>query len=175
MPNWCENKVTIVGGAAEINRLLSWAKSGSFFNNIVPMPPALLENFVHGDPRIAMNKKLFGYDGWYDWRLAKWGTKWDIDPNDIIIEEEIDGPNATLKMTFLSAWSPPIPIYHALVAMGFKVQAAWYEPGCMFAGRYMELSDGPMVFDYRIPYDVNERKRALPQALLQQFPKIVEV
>ena len=46
-------------------------------------------------------------------------------------------------MTFIfdSAWTPPIAAYDALVNRGFGVEAFYWEPGCGFAGEYLNGED----------------------------------
>lgn len=31
--------------------------------------------------RIAENIRQYGHKDWYDWRMANWGCKWDVDPD----------------------------------------------------------------------------------------------
>ena len=42
----------------------------------------------------------------------------------------------TLSMTFLTAWSPPIPVYDKLTDMGFDVHARYLDEGWMYVGEY---------------------------------------
>ena len=48
---------------------------------------------------------------WYDWRLEKWDTKWDVPKDDIEITEV---NNRHIVIGFNTAWSPPISIYKKL-------------------------------------------------------------
>lgn len=47
------------------------------------------------------NIRKFGYKDWYDWRLAKWGTKWDAYEIDVSEEE------SSINLSFQTAWSTP--------------------------------------------------------------------
>jgi len=47
----------------------------------------------------------YGFDNWYDWAIKNWGTKWGV--YDVT---EWKGN----KISFNTAWSPPIPIIEAL-------------------------------------------------------------
>ena len=74
--------------------------------------------------------------GWYDWRLDNWGTKWDIyDANCTRMDAN------TLVLSFLSAWSPPIPVFDKLVDMGFEVNARYLDEGWMYIGEYDNSED----------------------------------
>ena len=52
------------------------------------------------------NKVKYGYQDWYDWSVANWGTKWNA------CNTHFDKDNKTIY--FDTAWSPAIPIYKAL-------------------------------------------------------------
>jgi hypothetical protein len=59
-------------------------------------------------------KDEFGYDNWYDWQIANWGTKWNAYDqffNDNMIE-------------FSTAWSTP---YHAITALSVKYPTLRFE------------------------------------------------
>lgn len=58
------------------------------------------------------NITSYGYPTWYEWSCANWGTKWNsyngrINPS-------------TGELMFLTAWAPPINIYHKLHEMGYR-------------------------------------------------------
>jgi hypothetical protein len=42
---------------------------------------------------------------WWNWRIANWGTKWDVGGYDCDIERVSD---TEIYMVFDSAWSPPV-------------------------------------------------------------------
>lgn len=54
------------------------------------------------------NVREHGAATWYDWRLKRWGTKWNNEPEDLMVNEK----DASLR--FLTAWSAPIPIVEEL-------------------------------------------------------------
>jgi len=74
--------------------------------------------------------------GWYAWRLENWGTKWDIYNSTC---DRIDA-NA-LVLQFDTAWSPPIPVFHKLVDMGFEVTERYLDEGWMYIGEYTDGDD----------------------------------
>jgi len=45
-----------------------------------------------------------GYNNWYDWNIAKWGTKWAPDVHDILIDVSDDVSSATVS--YQTAWGP---------------------------------------------------------------------
>ena len=66
------------------------------------------EEWVQIGKVYADNEKQYGYATWYDWRIANWGTKWPAtDPV---------WKSAT-KVSFDTAWSPPVRIYDQLAKM----------------------------------------------------------
>lgn len=106
MPNWTHNTLTITGHKQTIQRLAKLLKSeqGCFtFNNIIPCPQALMGDDWQSDKNIARkNVEQYGYEGWYDWRVAKWGTKWEASEPRWHNKE-----GGGIIYTFDTAWSPP--------------------------------------------------------------------
>ena len=81
-------------------------------------------------------------DGWYDWCIQNWGTKWDIGAG----EDGRYGLKATVvdneaTMSFHSAWSPPIGLYEELDRLGFMVDASYFEPGMAYCGIWHDGDD----------------------------------
>ena len=63
---------------------------------------------------------------WYDWRLEKWDTKWDVPKDEIEITDIDDLSGRTLVIGFNTAWSPPIAIYKKLRDTFKDVKIAWW-------------------------------------------------
>jgi hypothetical protein len=88
------------------------------------------------------------FDGWYDWCVNNWGTKWDVGG-----QPEHHGLKATrvdnqVSASFDSAWAPPVGLYDKLFELGYNVNATYWEPGMGFCGiwdngydNYVEYSD----------------------------------
>lgn len=61
-----------------------------------------IENVVRG----YYNLRTYGYPNWYDWRLDKWGTKWNG------YHESIDEDSEMI--TFDTAWACPYEVFEEL-------------------------------------------------------------
>jgi hypothetical protein len=88
----------------------------------------------------------FDVEGWYDWRVNNWGTKWDV--CEVEIDEEIANDqgrflfDADSKSWFefrcWTAWGPPVPVWDKLHELGVKVHATYQDEGGMFEGEYID-------------------------------------
>lgn len=176
MPNWCNNTVEVAHkDPARLKALVDAYNDGKFCSFAIPVPESL--QIVAGrlgrddDPKqIALeaaeksNLETHGFANWYDFCVAKWGTKWDCGGDGDHIELEAGQDNTTL--CFDSAWAPPIGVYEALVERGYEVRAYYYEPGMAFAGIWDNGDDGY----YEIGGLSSETvKEAIPEALDEMF------
>jgi hypothetical protein len=125
MPNWCSNSLKLTATNDSNRKLLDELEkqfdSGDkavIFDMIKPTPLELLDG-----------------QGWYDWRIKNWGTKWDA----TILSAYREGDTATLY--FETAWAPPTEIYKVLEEEGFKVEATYVEQGMAYAGYYKDGTD----------------------------------
>jgi hypothetical protein len=106
MPNWTENCITLKGHARTLGKVEALLKSKKdseplSLNNLIPIPEELMDDAWQRDKAVAAsNKEKYGYDGWYDWRVAKWGTKWEVEDVRFIKRQ------GELLYDFQSAWSP---------------------------------------------------------------------
>lgn len=74
------------------------------FQQIMPCPQELLPGEDGTSPDITSDERqrltrLYGHDGWYDWRIANWGTKWNC------YEHEHEPGSNTWD--FQTAWNSP--------------------------------------------------------------------
>jgi hypothetical protein len=125
MPNWCENKLSIMDCSPELESYLK--ENGLSFNKIKPTPSELLEG-----------------NGWYDWRLENWGTKWDLSEQEQReVADQLISESADFQATFMTAWSPPLEAIAALSEMFPNDQFTldYFESGCWFAGTAI-ISEG---------------------------------
>jgi hypothetical protein len=144
MPNWCSNSVTITHeDPAKISALAEAMEKGRFLNHIIPVPQDLLDTMSgsYGDDdkqaelerKTANNIEKYGFGNWYDFCVARWGTKWDVDCQGTISISE-DG--RTIDANFDSAWAPPCAVYDEMVEQGYDVVGYYYEPGMGFVGKW---------------------------------------
>ena len=124
MPNWCTNEIDVdFDTAAEYNAFKEFALTEIVgdtildFSKIIPPP----EKFAGDNPA----------EGWYEWRLENWGTKWSL--NEMHFEEG----DEWCRMVFDTAWSPPQGIHEKMVNEFFpKMSINWFyrEDGMQMSG-----------------------------------------
>ena len=144
MPNHCYQQVEIHGPRFLVKELYdSLTKKGpQFCQVVVPMP---FEQWLAPKTRC----EGFEVEGWYDWRVKNWGTKWDVvdveatQPLTIHDDEDTDPANMNASFSFncWTAWSPPIPVWDKLHEMGISVDADYQDEGMMFEGHYVNGED----------------------------------
>ena len=144
MPNWCDNQVTITGPNSVIDQIEKIVKEDDSHENtgllnfFHPMPKQLEGTTSPSSSADKPQPMVEGFDCWYDWRVEKWSTKWEVC--------EFYGVNRqgdTISFGFSSAWSPPIGAYEQfLVDNGdCSLKALYYEGGCDFMGEWDNGSD----------------------------------
>lgn len=147
MPNWCSNNLTLEhDDPAMITRAKEALDRGEFLNEFIPVPEELKNTMAgsYGDDakqaelvaQTQRNVERYGYGNWYDFCVGEWGTKWDVGGDGCT---DIHPGGRMLHTTFDSAWAPPVNAYEKLEALGFRVDAQFYESGMAYAGTY---SDG---------------------------------
>lgn len=129
MPNHITNRITVVSGHYDLNKIES-------FNEVAPMPeeladithdglimnvgyfiegrvplPELLERFPSEDDQRKTTSAIdrfmkYGAVSWYDWSIKNWGTKWDM--YDRRCEDNV--------LIFDTAWSCPVPWFKKLAS-----------------------------------------------------------
>jgi hypothetical protein len=131
MPNHTDNRVILShDDSQQIDMIYNIMNTEDtpLCQTLIPMDEKLLE--ISG---ISDNYEV---QGWYEWRLENWGTKWDV------YETQCTRINAnTLQLYFYTAWSPPIPIFDKLVDMGFEINARYLDEGWGYIGEYTDGDD----------------------------------
>lgn len=144
MPNWCNNNLILEHeDPAMIQRAHEALERGEFLQEFIPVPQELKDTVSggYGDPveqakleaQTRANVAKYGYGNWYDFCVGQWGTKWDVGEQGC---SDVHPGGKMLHANFDSAWSPPINAYEKLEALGFRVEAMFYEGGMAFAGSY---------------------------------------
>jgi hypothetical protein len=123
MPNWCSNDIEISGNKQELDRLAAFLATGEQdfdFEVIAKTPEG---------------------DGWYEWRIENWGTKWN--PENSTVDRTSD---TTMTAWFDTAWSPPIPIIQKLSELfpTLEIMIEFEEEGLEFSG-YKTFKSGTVI------------------------------
>ena len=149
MPNWCNNNIEITGPKHKLDKLLEGAKEGQLLNTLYPMPKEL-EDTENSNDTEKMSKQpvVDGHNNWYDWRVDKWSTKWDVDVYDGSIQEQEelfgkDDGDKKVAFGFDSAWSPPIGACETYLENNndMSIKLTYYEPGMDFMGIWEDFDD----------------------------------
>jgi len=135
MPNWVSNCVSVTAESrAELDAFLEKAKGsqskildergnefhfGAFVHpsdedlpyykgEIEEKKPEGWDDLSSAE-QLAHNLKFTGRN-WYDWNVTNWGTKWDACDTYIGRDNDLNA-----SVSFQTAWSPPEPIFRAIV------------------------------------------------------------
>lgn len=118
MPNHCYQTVMLEGPTELVKNLhRSLEDEGRFCDAVIPMP-------------------LSESEDWYDWRCKKWGTKWDVVEPEVISASWPDGERSSFKFRCWTPWSPPVPVWDALLKLGFNVSADYFDECNNLEGLY---------------------------------------
>ena len=115
MPNWCSSVWIFTGKPEDIDQIEATKLD---FDAIMPMPK-ILERSYNGkasDADKEAMKKECGYDDWYEWCVAKWGTKWPAG-NMLTGGEKLDSVRAgpgRLVVAMDTPWCLPMGIVNKI-------------------------------------------------------------
>jgi len=169
MPNWCNNSITISGSTESLKDLWESAQeSKGLLSAIRPMPKEL-EDTTSPAPQDGSQPMVDGFDNWYDWCNANWGTKWDVDLEGLEFTDNGDG-TATIAGWFDSAWAPPIEAYEQF-ADDFDscyLEAFYHESGMCFVGCW-DSEGGNDYFEYGDIEGTDAIEEAMPAYLNEAF------
>jgi hypothetical protein len=155
MPNYCQNDLYITANKDTIDKLQAAFMRCELLETLRPQPT--YEGYApSGQP--CSNQ---GMPDWWNWRIANWGTKWDVGGDNTYIERISD---TEMYMSFDSAWAPPVAALQTRDDISYKLY--YCEPGMAFCG-FAEGEDG---FHNDATYDFGEE----PQELTERF-KIAEM
>lgn len=174
MPNWVANRVSVSGTEADLKRFIDQANAVpitlregqglkedgtkkevvlSFANFIAP-PQEAIDSGEYHETHGFSKEGATGQteNNWYNFNNSKWGTKWDV-CFDSYVETNADGGSSTAEYAFDTAWSPPEPIFQAMVEQfpELKFDIWWEEEqgfGAELTGEDGELT---LVREWDIP------------------------
>jgi hypothetical protein len=155
MPNWCENRVYLEASPAEIEAIIMAVQSDDdkgLLNYLLPEPE-------HG-PEIEGEMP-----NWWLWRIANWGTKWEVSA-EIISHSVEDG---WINIAFDSAWSPPIAALDRWESQDSESRSfniRYVEWGMAFCG---EADSRGINETYSIPSTVAEVQQMIPIDIDEEF------
>ena len=139
MPNWCLNHLTISHPDMDrVDRFESAYMRSDLCETFLPEPKD-----DEGNPVVGADydeNGNFKMPDWYLWRIKNWGCKWSFgyDEDRGLQPTRVDNE---VTVRFDTAWSPPIGLYECLNALGYSVQAYYFEPGMCFAGEWIDGED----------------------------------
>jgi len=150
MPNWCDNQVTITGPNSVIDQIEKIVKEDDSHENtgllnfFHPMPKQLEGTTSPSSSADKPQPMVEGFDCWYDWRVEKWSTKWEV-CEFYGVDKQADAliGHSTISFGFSAAWSPPIGAYEQFLVDNedCSLKAYYYEGGCDFMGLWEDGSD----------------------------------
>ena len=141
MPNWCENQISITGPNSVIDKIEKIINADDSHENtgllnfFHPMPKELEGTTSPSSASDKPQPKVDGFDNWYDWRNANWGTKWEVCEFYGVDRSYINDDESQITVGFSSAWGPPLEAYQRFLDKHPVIlEARYYEPGCDFMG-----------------------------------------
>ena len=140
MPNWTSNNITLShDDPAMIDKIEKRPEDQGILQTLIPCPEELnnpeLTTWGHGDEeeaRKALRAQMiakYGFQSWYEWNIAHWGTKWDLcDTNENRVDDN------TIEIYCQTAWSPPVEAFETLLEQGYRIRALYAGEGYEYAG-----------------------------------------
>lgn len=174
MPNWCNNHVTISHkDPREIQRINdAFYNKKELFGEFFPTPKELLIDACPGTDNAEMlkqyaaNREKFGFETWYYWNVANWGTKWDVECDSGDTAQELSDDCTEIKLYFDTAWAPPIQWYEQMRDIGFTIQGFYHESGMTFVGCWEDGVDDYYEYESLNSNDIESR---LPPYIVKEF------
>jgi hypothetical protein len=150
MPNYCQNELTITADKATIDTLQSAFEKGELLETLRPQPT------YEGYMPTGRTAPSEGMPDWWNWRIANWGTKWEVGGENCSIERVSD---TEIYMVFDSAWSPPVAALQSRDDIAYKLY--YCECGMAFCG----VAEGEDGLHIEETYNFGEE----PEELTERF------
>ncbi|MEN8168094.1 MAG: hypothetical protein ABFR65_11540 [Pseudomonadota bacterium] len=138
-PGSCTLMYEVVYG--DIGKVLNypWVKEAGITtrNELIRYVKKEQPDYLKWAVQYKSNLERYGFLDWYGWRVANWGTKWNVMLDDIHVIE--DAPES-LSIEFRTVCSAPRGIYKALLKLfdehKLNVHATWFynEPSAQSVG-----------------------------------------
>jgi len=150
MPNYCNNHLYMTADKDTIDKLEAAYKDGTLLETLRPQPT--YEGYApSGQP---CNNQ--GMPDWWNWRVANWGTKWDVGGENTHIERTSD---TEIYMSFDSAWSPPVAALQSRDDISYRL---YY---CEFGMAFCGIAQGEDGFHDDDTYEIGQE----PEELTERF------
>ena len=154
MPNWCVNNVYIETSPEEIAAIVEAIQHDDDRG---------LLHYLRPEPDHGEENASGIMPNWYNWRVANWGTKWEVQAE--IVSHSVEG--GWINISFESAWSPPIEALDYWASQGTHRQfnIRYIEWGMAFCGEADNLGG----VNYPIPETAAEVLSKIPAELDEEF------
>lgn len=93
----------------------------AYFSNSDNHRPAEYDSWTF-EQKFAFDMRFTG-NGWYDWNVRNWGTKWDAYDVEV---DQTDIDTGTLVYRFTTAWSPAEGAFRAIVSQHPELSFYFY-------------------------------------------------
>lgn len=172
MPNWTSNTISIKRNEcpddfwAIIQQAANDAGDSTtgkdFMQSIYPCPQDLIDTkaaFLTGKEgeELAIkqqeNIRKYGHKDWYDWRINRWGTKWDLCEFECSVNNDEE-----VCVSGNTAWSYPQNFLDFLVEKGCDVECHFTNEDYDGEHKYEngDVVTKHQVFDIILPYNTNK-------------------
>lgn len=153
MPNWCSSVWFFSGKPEDVDQIEATRLD---FDAIMPMPK-ILERSYDGKASDADKEAMrneCGYDGWFEWCVAKWGTKWpagNMRTGGKKLDSVRAGPDR-LVVAMDTAWCLPMGIINKLAEdyPSVKIRITCMEEALFFGGT-VRVEDGEVTDNLHEP------------------------
>ena len=150
MPNFCQNDLYITADKDTIDKLQAAFEKGELLETLRPQPT--YEGYApNGQPCTSE-----GMPDWWNWRVANWGTKWDVGGKDALSVRDSD---TEIRFGFDSAWSPPVAALQSRDDISYRL---YY---CEFGMAFCGIAQGEDGFHDDDTYEIGQE----PEELTERF------